>query len=114
MLGVVAAVVPHEAPATAVATSLAHAIAEGAVAVELPDVWLASRPSRVGPGDRVDVFGARPDGAGSGVVLVVSEARVLDAAGDALVLEVIADDAVALALARASSYLLLVALRPIR
>lgn len=112
LLAVAAAIVPQDAPVAARAASLSAALAPDTVAVQLPHAWLAAAPPRLASGDRVDVFGARPQSPVSGVALVVSDARVVEPLPEALVLEIVADDAVALAVARASAYLLLIVLRP--
>jgi hypothetical protein len=103
---------PGRGPAAAgPAPDLATAVADGAVAFVLPHAWLAAPPPPLVGGDRVDILASGADRAG-GAVLAASDARVLLAQPDAVVLEVAAEDVAALAIARARTYVLLLVLRP--
>lgn len=93
--------------------SLALTLAPSGLAARVPHTWLAAAPPRLAPGDRLDVIGSRI-GERSGAANIVVDARVIEVDGDAFVLELAADDAVALALARANAYLLFALLRPRR
>ncbi len=101
---------PRESPAAATPASLARAIAADAVAVRVPHAWFAAPPPRVVVGDRVDILGARA--VDRSAVAVASAARVVLVEPEALVLELGAEDAAALAVARAGGYLLVVLLLP--
>lgn len=110
LLALAGLVLPGELPPAAAPASLARTLPPDAVALRVPHAWLAATPPRLLEGDRVDVLAARPGDRG-GAIVVASEVRVLEGSDEALVIELASDDAVALALARAGGYLLLVLLR---
>lgn len=103
-LAAIVAVLPRE-PAAAPSERAAPVAAPGALAVRVPYAWLAATPP-VAAGDRLEVLGSTA-AEGATVVVVIAPARVLSVEADALVLELSPDDVIALAVARAHSYLLL-------
>ena len=90
----------------------APVLAVDAVALHLPQSWLAAPLPPARPGDSVDVFAASAADRTGGAIVAASDARVFSLPGDGLVLALTADDAAALTVARARGYLLVVVLRP--
>lgn len=101
------------APAAPVTVPLARRLEPARVAVAIPLAWLAAPLPGLGVDDRLDIVGVRPGDAAS-VYPLAEGARVLEEDGRSLVLAVRSDDAAQLALARASSLLLVPLLRPSR
>jgi hypothetical protein len=102
---------PRETTAAAPAPDLAASLTGGGVAFVLPHLWLAAPPPPLLANDRIDVLASSLDRS-TGATLVASDARVLRAQSDAIVLELTAEDVAALAIARARAYLLVLVLRP--
>lgn len=114
LLALVTLLAPRsEAPAATPSPSLAAAVAPAALAARVPHAWLAAAPPRLAAGDRVDVIGSRASER-VGAVNIVVDARVLEVYGDAVVLELAAEDVTALVAARAHAYVLILVLRPTR
>jgi hypothetical protein len=102
---------PREPTVAGPTPDLAPSLVNGGVAFVLPHAWLAAPPPPLVANDRVDVLASSVDRA-SGAAIATSDARVLRAEPDAIVLEVTTDDVAALAIARARAYVLVLVLRP--
>ena len=92
---------------------LADRLAPSSWAVSVPTGWLAAPISGLRPGDRIDVLALRPgERASASAIAFDLEVMSIDATG--LVLDARAEDATAIAVARAGGLLLVPLLRSTR
>lgn len=99
--------------ATATPATVAQALAPGTWAMSVPISWFAAPIAGLRPGDRVDVLALRP-GERAAATAVAFDLLVVSADERAVVFGADADDATALAVARASGQLLIPLLRSTR
>lgn len=93
--------------------SLADALAPSTWAMAIPITWVASAPSGLQAGDRIDVLAMR-SGDRAYALPIAFGLRVMSLDAASLVLEVDEDDAIALATARSGGLLVVPILRSTR
>ena len=114
LLGAAALFGPASSDAGAIRTAtIADTLAPDTWALSLPGTWLATFPVGLRPGDRLDVLALR-SGDHASATAIAFDLLVVSVNEHALVVGCRADDATALAIARASGMLLVPLLRSSR